>query len=98
MLNFYSIKAELAEIKEKSKLAGGRYVQNEQLEELRNLQESLAKEKRAWILEKEEKEKEHENRRMELQKAQVCSLCQNKVAENSYDIFFRLKLSVAKRT
>ena len=48
-----SLKAEVSEMKEKSRLSGGRYIQNQQLEELRNLQEQLTKDRQAWTSEKE---------------------------------------------
>ena len=70
----FSLKAELAEIQEKSRLAGGRYVQNQQLEDLRNLQESLTKEKKLWQQKREEEEKEMELKRQSLFKTQVNNL------------------------
>ena len=49
-------------------MSGGRYIQNQQLEELRNRQETLAKEQRQWNLDKErikEEQNIEEERRKE---------------------------------
>jgi A-kinase anchor protein 13 len=69
-----SLKAELSEIREKSTIMGGRYKHNQLLEDLRNLQESLAQEKKTWALEKDSMEQEMEAKKKELAKIQV-SLC-----------------------
>jgi hypothetical protein len=64
----FSLKFEIAEMKEKSRMSGGRYIQNQQLEELRNRQETLAKEQRQWNVDKERKKEEQkceEDRRNE---------------------------------
>ena len=64
----FSLKFEIAEMKEKSRMSGGRYIQNQQLEELRNRQETLAKEQRQWNLDKErikEEQNIEEERRKE---------------------------------
>ena len=50
---------------------GGRYKHNQQLEELRNLQERLVKEKKAWYTEKETLELEMETKKKEMSHAQV---------------------------
>ena len=42
----YSLQSEVAEMKEKSRMAGGRYIQNQQLEEIRNCQEQLDKQQK----------------------------------------------------
>ena len=57
-------------MKEKSRMAGGRYIQNQQLEELRNLQEYLTKERHSWNSEKERQEEKAkmENKRLEEEK------------------------------
>jgi len=55
------LKFEIAEMKEKSRMSGGRYIQNQQLEELRNRQETLAKEQRQWNLDKERIKEEQKN-------------------------------------
>ena len=60
-------------MKEKSRIAGGRYIQNQQLEELRNLQEKLTKERQAWAMEKEAErsQSEAENERIRLEKVNL---------------------------
>ena len=68
---FCSLKAELAEIQERSRLSGGRYVQNQQLEDLRNEVEKFTKEKKAWFQEREDAEKEMEAKKKNLMKTQV---------------------------
>ena len=50
---------------------GGKYKQNQQLEELRNLQDRMAREKRAWQLEKEAVEQEIETKKKELSKTKI---------------------------
>ena len=57
----FSLKFEISEMKEKSRMSGGRYIQNQQLEELRNRQETLAKEQRQWNLDKERIKEEQKN-------------------------------------
>ena len=52
-------------------MMGGRYKQNQLLEELRNLQESLGREKIQWKLEREAAEQEMEIKKKEMAKAQV---------------------------
>ena len=75
-LPFYSMKVELAETKERSLVMGGRYKQNQQLEELRHLQDRMAHEKRAWQLEREAAEQEMETKKRELLRTQVSSQMQ----------------------
>ena len=53
-----SIKVELSECKEKATFGYGRYKHNQQLEELRNLQEQLTSERRHWEQVKEEQERD----------------------------------------
>ena len=53
-----SIKVELSECKERATLGYGRYKHNQQLEELRNLQEQLTSERRHWEQVKDEQERE----------------------------------------
>lgn len=51
-------KVELTECKERAALGWGRYKHNQQLEELRTLQEQLSHERRMWQAHKEEQEKD----------------------------------------
>ena len=53
-----SIKVELSECKEKATFGYGRYKHNQQLEELRNLQEQLTSERRHWEQVKDEQERD----------------------------------------
>lgn len=53
-----SIKVELAECKERAALGWGRYKHNQQLEELRNLQEQLTQERRHWQVYRDEQDRE----------------------------------------
>jgi A-kinase anchor protein 13 len=50
------------------------YRHNQQLEELRNLQDRLTQEKEAWQREKDAEEKYIEDKKAELQRLQVSSL------------------------
>ena len=65
------MKAKLSEIQEKSRLSGGRYVQNQQLEDLRNEIEAFNKAKKAWLHEKLDAELEMEAKKKDLLKTQV---------------------------
>lgn len=65
------MKAEVCEVKEKSSVMGGRYKHNQQLEELRHLQERLGVEKAAWEQEREAMEQEMELKKKELARTQV---------------------------
>ena len=53
-------------MKEKSRMAGGRYIQNQQLEEIRNSQEQLEKLQKQWAidLKKQKEETNFEEQRM----------------------------------
>merc|ERR1719195_1598688 len=53
-----SIKVELHECKERATLGYGRYKHNQQLEELRNLQEQLSSERRSWQLFRDEQDRD----------------------------------------
>ena len=53
-----SIKVELSECKERAALGWGRYKHNQQLEELRNLQEQLTQERRHWQVYRDEQDRE----------------------------------------
>jgi hypothetical protein len=68
---FYSLKAELSEIREKSTIMGGRYRHNQLLEDLRHHQEQLAQEKKQWAQEKENLDIEMKTKKEELAKYQV---------------------------
>ncbi len=72
---FSSLKAEVADARERTKLTGGRYRQNQLLDELRRLRESLARERKQWTQERDEKELEMANKRRELERMQVGDKC-----------------------
>lgn len=52
------LRVELAECKERAALGWGRYKHNQQLEELRSLQEQLSRERREWAEQKAEQERQ----------------------------------------
>ena len=66
-----AMRAEMAEMKDKSTWGGGKYKQNEELEKLKYLQEFLPKEERRIQLEKEHSELELEAKRKDLARVQV---------------------------
>ena len=68
------MKAEVSKMKEKSRIAGGRYIQNEQLEELRNLQEKLTKERQEWTRVKEKETSQAEDERERIKQETVNSV------------------------
>lgn len=68
------MKAEISEIRDRSSVMGGRYKHNQQLEELRNLQDRMVHEKRAWQKEKEAMEMEMEAKKKQMAKTQVSVL------------------------
>lgn len=73
---FFSLQAQLAACKAQLSGEEGRerrpvYRHNQQLEELRNLQDKLTQEKEAWQREKEAEERDLEERREQLQRLQV---------------------------
>ena len=53
-------------MKEKSRLAGGRYIQNQQLEEIRNCQDQLDKQQKQWAIDlrKQKEDANAEEQRM----------------------------------
>ena len=57
-------------MKEKSRMAGGRYIQNQQLEEIRNSQDRLEKAQKQWAmdLKKQREEANVEEQRMKDEK------------------------------
>ena len=65
-----SLQSEVAEMKEKSRMAGGRYIQNQQLEEIRNSQDRLEKAQKQWAmdLKKQREEANVEEQRMKDEK------------------------------
>ena len=67
---FISLQSEVAEMKEKSRMAGGRYIQNQQLEEIRNSQDRLEKAQKQWAmdLKKQREEANVEEQRMKDEK------------------------------
>lgn len=86
---FHSLQAQLAACKlqliGEDGLGGGGarerrpvYRHNQQLEELRNLQDKLSQEKEAWQRERDTEERDLEERREQLLKLQV-SVCQSKI-------------------
>lgn len=64
----FSLQAQMTNIKGADK----QYRHNQQLEELRNLQDKLSGEKASWAAMKEQEEKELEEKRQELLRLQVC--------------------------
>lgn len=66
-----SLKAEVTEVRERSSVAGGRYRQNQLLEELRLLQDSMAKEKVQWQLDREAAEQDMLAKRKDLARTQL---------------------------
>ena len=66
-----SLKSEVAEMKEKSRMSGGRYIQNQQLEELRTRQDNLTKEQNQWKLSKEKIEKDAKAEEEHMQEKRV---------------------------
>ena len=68
---FFSVRAELSEIREKASISGGRYKQNQRFEEMRRLQDTLAREQKEWAVKKELLEQEIEVKKVEMQKYQV---------------------------
>ena len=76
MSNFivnYSLQSEVAEMKEKSRMAGGRYIQNQQLEEIRNCQEQLDKQQKQWAIDlrKQKEEANAEEQRMKDERVRI---------------------------
>ena len=76
MINFdinYSLQSEVAEMKEKSRMAGGRYIQNQQLEEIRNCQEQLDKQQKQWAIDlrKQKEEANAEEQRMKDERVRI---------------------------
>jgi hypothetical protein len=68
---FFSLKVELAELREKSTILCGRYKHNQLLEDLRTGQEKLTQEKKVWATEREAQEEELKRRIKEMNKQQV---------------------------
>ena len=69
----YSLQSEVAEMKEKSRMAGGRYIQNQQLEEIRNCQEQLDKQQKQWAIDlrKQKEEANAEEQRMKDERVRI---------------------------
>ena len=65
-----SLKAELVEVRERSSVMGGRYRQNQLLEELRQTRSALREEKREWARQRDEQELAMEKSRRELARTQ----------------------------
>ena len=61
----------MAECKERAALGWGRYKHNQQLEELRTLQERLQEERRSWQEQKMEQEREYKQKQESMAKLQV---------------------------
>lgn len=64
------------------------YRHNQQLEELRNLQDKLTQEKESWIRERDSEMKDLEEKRENLLRLQVCV----KIYENYFNVFFFLEM------
>lgn len=90
-----SLKTEVREIREKSSVMGGRYKQNQQLEELRYLQDNLGKEKLQWQLQKEAEEQHLELKKKEMARMQAEVDRERKEVQEQKDQLFR-KLDLLK--
>lgn len=62
------------------------YRHNQQLEELRNLQDKLSGEKASWAATKEQEEKELEEKRQELLRLQVSKVFDLNSSQNIYSV------------
>ena len=62
-------------MKEKSRLAGGRYIQNQQLEEIRNCQDQLDKQQKQWAIDlrKQKEDANAEEQRMKDERVSMIS-------------------------
>jgi predicted patatin/cPLA2 family phospholipase len=63
----------LAECREKAALGWGRYKHNQQLEELRNLQEQLQEERRLWQETRQDQQNQLQHKKETMAKLQVRS-------------------------
>jgi hypothetical protein len=65
------VQVELAECREKAALGWGRYKHNQQLEELRNLQEQLQEERRLWQETRQEQQQDLHHKKETMARLQV---------------------------
>lgn len=80
---FYSLNAQLVSFK--GCTDSKQYRHNQQLEELRNLQDKFSGEKAAWAAMKDQEEKMLEQKKTEILRLQVCS---NSHFNIPFDLFF----------
>jgi hypothetical protein len=71
-----SLKAEVTEMKEKSRMAGGRYIQNQQLEEIRLKEDNLDRCLKKWMADKDQREKETkaEEERIQMERDELANI------------------------
>ena len=69
-----SLKAEVAEMKEKSRMAGGRYIQNQQLEEIRLKEDNFDRTMKKWMADKDQREKETKAEEERIQMERVSNI------------------------
>merc|ERR1719394_878893 len=84
-----SIKVELSECKERATLGYGRYKHNQQLEELRNLQEQLTQERRVWQQSRDEQEREIGDKQEQMNKMQADLMQEKKDVEEQRNKLYR---------
>jgi len=83
------LKVEVAECKERAALGWGRYKHNQQLEELRQLQEKLQDERRLWQQQKADQEKEFRQKQESMSKLQAALEQDKKDVEQQRDKLYR---------
>ena len=83
------IKVELAECKERATLGYGRYKHNQQLEELRNLQEQLTRERREWQQHREEQDRDISDKQESMARMQAALEQERKDIEEQRNKLYR---------
>ena len=61
-------------MKEKSRMAGGRYIQNQQLEEIRLKEDNLDRTMKKWMADKDQREKETKAEEERIQMERVSNI------------------------
>ena len=61
-------------MKEKSRMAGGRYIQNQQLEEIRLKEDNFEKSMKKWMADKDQREKETKAEEERIQMERVSNI------------------------
>jgi len=84
-----SIKVELSECKERATLGYGRYKHNQQLEELRNLQEQLTAERRSWEMHRDDMNRDMNDKQEQMNKMQAALEQERKDVEQQRDKLYR---------